>query len=552
MHSNTAIYYHPEAYSMTSPKLMGRNAAGESFLKGFFKYSTDAKLWAQVMDAKHLKNFEDTARAYGRDEEVKGFDSNNIEVLSQIGTLYYPGPDIAEQAFKRTLFGDEKWSICGITHTTSSARAMDAITSLITAPVQPWDAVICTSRAVKKNVEALLQAEVDYLKHRLGITKIVLPQLPVIPLGIHTKDFKYSAKYKKLSRKELGIDDNAIAVLYVGRLSFHAKANPFPMYKALQDSTEEIGKKVVLVECGWFANDYTKNAFKEASRELCPSVEVIRLDGREAKNRDLAWSCADIFCSFSDNIQETFGIVPIEAMAAGLPVVVSDWDGYKDTVRDGIDGFRVSTIMPNAGLGTDLAVRHALGTDTYDMYCGQNSSLVAVDTESAAEAFIKLFNSKELRMKMGKEGKKRAKEVYDWSVIIPQYEALWKNLHDMREKTLSSKSTKLQHPWPARIEPLSAFVAYPTYILNNATEIELTCEYEIALKKVGIYKNMTINNYVKVTMLADNEAISVFNRLKNGSKKAIEAVEDINEARKPYVFRSLVWLMKVGVIRIKN
>jgi len=28
-------------------------------------------------------------------------------------------------------------------------------------------------------------------------------------------------------------------------------------------------------------------------------------------------------------------------MAAGLPCVVTDWDGYKDTVRHGEDGFRV-------------------------------------------------------------------------------------------------------------------------------------------------------------------------------------------------------------------
>ena len=74
-----------------------------------------------------------------------------------------------------------------------------------------------------------------------------------------------------------------------------------------------------------------------------------------------------MFCSLSDNIQETFGIVPIEAMAAGLPVVVSDWDGYKDTVRHGVDGFRISTCMPQAGLATDLALRHALEVDTYDM-----------------------------------------------------------------------------------------------------------------------------------------------------------------------------------------
>ena len=26
-------------------------------------------------------------------------------------------------------------------------------------------------------------------------------------------------------------------------------------------------------------------------------------------------------------------------MAAGLPLVVSDWSGYRDLVRDGVDGF---------------------------------------------------------------------------------------------------------------------------------------------------------------------------------------------------------------------
>jgi hypothetical protein len=32
---NPCIYYHPEAYTTSGPKLMGRHAAGESFLRGF-------------------------------------------------------------------------------------------------------------------------------------------------------------------------------------------------------------------------------------------------------------------------------------------------------------------------------------------------------------------------------------------------------------------------------------------------------------------------------------------------------------------------------------
>src|SRR5205807_881053 len=84
-----------------------------------------------------------------------------------------------------------------------------------------------------------------------------------------------------------------------------------------------------------------------------------------------------------DNLQETFGLSPIEGMAAGLPLVVSDWNGYRDTVRDGVDGFRIPTLMPPTPYGIDLADRYALGIDDYDYYIGFTSQLIAVDTAAA-------------------------------------------------------------------------------------------------------------------------------------------------------------------------
>ncbi|HRE90473.1 MAG TPA: glycosyltransferase, partial [Myxococcota bacterium] len=69
-------------------------------------------------------------------------------------------------------------------------------------------------------------------------------------------------------------------------------------------------------------------------------------------------AAADVFVSLADNVQETFGLSVIEAMAAGLPVVVSDWDGYKDTVRDGEDGFRVTTTMPPVGAADHIAAAY--------------------------------------------------------------------------------------------------------------------------------------------------------------------------------------------------
>ena len=65
------------------------------------------------------------------------------------------------------------------------------------------------------------------------------------------------------------------------------------------------------------------------------------------------------------------------------------------------------------------------------MYCGHTSSLIAVDVDFATEAFVKLFNAPEMRNKMGAAGRQRAMNVYEWEVIIPQYEELWANLEEL-------------------------------------------------------------------------------------------------------------------------
>jgi glycosyltransferase involved in cell wall biosynthesis len=544
-----AIYYHPEAYTTGGAKLMGRNAAGESFLRGFLSHSTASEFWVQVPRPEHAQHFSTAVRSAGRQEPIKAVDKSGLAALGQVGVIYYPGPGIGEHAFHRAAYGHGAWSLCGITHTTSSAGAMDALAELITAPVQPWDAVICTSMAVKDNVTRLLQAQVDYFKDRLGISRVVLPQLPVIPLGIHTTDFAYTSDQKAAARADLGVSPDALVVLFMGRLSFHAKAHPLAMYQALEAAAQASGKSVVLVECGWHANDFIAKAYADAARLACPSVRVVTLDGRKAEDRKTAWAGADIFCSLSDNIQETFGIVPIEAMAAGLPVVVADWDGYKDTVRHGVDGFRIPTLMPQAGLGRDLANRHALQTDTYDMYCGHTCSLVAVDVQATAEAFEKLFNSPKLRRQMGEAGKQRAQQVYDWKPIISQYESLWAVQTEFRSAGANDLKP-LAHPWPARMDPFHAFASYPTQSLAAQTLLALVdVNAPIAIQRVMAYRQLAMVGFAKVILPTEAEIESVL-REASQPQPAQALVANIAQARQASVFRSLAWLLKLGVLKV--
>ena len=122
----------------------------------------------------------------------------------------------------------------------------------------------------------------------------------------------------KSSRLKLNISENDIVVVFVGRLSFHAKAHNVPMYMALEECAKNLTNncKIHLIQTGWFANDFIENTFKSEAKKICPSVNCIFLDGRKQDNKMLTLASADIFMSLSDNIQETFGLTPLEGMAA--------------------------------------------------------------------------------------------------------------------------------------------------------------------------------------------------------------------------------------------
>ena len=559
----SAIFYHPDAYSTHAPKLMGRNVAGDSFLRGFFKFASPREsLFAQVSTEAHGREFAELFKRHGRSENLRIFSNQNLSAAAEAQLVYHPDPEIGTHAYRRSLYSNDSWSLCGITHTTSSAGAMDAISEWITAPVQPWDAIICTSTAVKNNVETILQAQVNALEIRLGIQKFSLPQMPVIPLGVHTDDFHYSKQDRADSRTQLGVREDALVILYVGRLSFHGKAHPLAMYQALENAARASGhSEITLIECGWYANEQIGMAFTEGAELVCPSVNVITLDGRVQANRKRAWSSADIFCSLSDNIQETFGIVPIEAMSAGLPLVVSDWDGYKDTVRDGIDGFRIPTLTPSPGLAGDLAHRHALEIDTYDMYIGHTSALVAIDINKLTYSFIELFKSPELRRKMGEAGRHSAVQNYDWREIICRYEELWEEQSKIRlaekrrvlERKDAQNKNLIRSVWPARLDPTIAFAKYGTHHLTPTTELILTEQsVEHALKKLAQYKGLAMVNFAGYIFPTEAEIKSVLEIAERNlpqSSSAYALLQGTSERRRPFVFRGLVWLCKLGLFQ---
>lgn len=544
-----ALYYSSESYSVKGDKLMGRQAAGEAFLRAFIEAYPEQPVNALLHSPLDAKVIDGELKQLGSSQPSRKHTLSSLH-QADFSLLYLPSPGIDELARRRLRIGERAFSLCGVTHTTATHRVMESIAGLLTEPVRPWDAVICTSSSVKKSVEIVLAEQAEFLKWKLGATRFELPQLPVIPLGVHCQDYQFSDKTKASSREALGIGTNDVVMLFVGRLSFHAKAHPHPMLAACQYCAERVqpDQKIHLIQCGWFANDNIADAFDELQQYLAPNVVHHYIDGRDKTGREKAWSSADVFVSFSDNIQETFGLTPIEAMAAGIPVLVSDWDGYKDTIPHGEVGFRVKTLMPPAGNSLDIAKRYDIGEDSYDMYCGQLCEMIGVDIPEASQYLWELVSQPALRKQMGAAGKARAESIYSWRQVMRRYVELWQELETIR-------ATKIEHfgsnPWcesPTRMDPFKMFEDYPTHHVVPGIQATNVFVLDAAAHKTLI--ELKSHRFAKRVLPSFELVQAIQLSLTSNSDLGSVITQCQSSHSKVNIERAVAWLHKVGAIAL--
>ena len=101
-------------------------------------------------------------------------------------------------------------------------------------------------------------------------------------------------------------------------------------------SNGRIGKEPFLVICGEGSD---RDAFQQMCKEQGLSDSVLFTGYVPNAEMPSYLRGMDVVCMPSQS--ESFGVSAIEAMACGLPVVVSDADGFVEVVEDGADGFVV-------------------------------------------------------------------------------------------------------------------------------------------------------------------------------------------------------------------
>jgi glycosyltransferase involved in cell wall biosynthesis len=498
----------PGAEPRTGP--IGRKVAGREFLNAFLTHGTWTKLVALVRDG----NSSDTLGRYFKAHASQHARPRELVVVPErdflhaffptapAGLIYTPCPPDLRYGWARSYKRPGAFALSGVTHTLCSQRAFDWLCELVTGPFEPYDSLICTSRSVVNMVRAVTGAYIDFLRERMGGTPHVRMRLEMIPLGVDTQKFRPATEEERaLNREALGVAYDEVAVLFVGRFAHHAKAHPFPIYHGVAEAARATGRKVHLLMCGWAANQAVMQAFRDGARAFAGNVRVSFVDGAHPQMRPAVWHAADVFASLVDNIQETFGLTVVEAMASGLPVIATDWDGYRDLVVHGETGLLVPTLMvPDAT--AEATARLQLEAIDYNLFLAECSQAVAVDCARAAEAFTKLIGDEALRRQMGAAGRRRALQRFDWSHVIQAYEDLWGSQEQERQE-YARRPAPPRPPWigPARYPaPEHAFAGYPTRWLGDDDLLKAT---EGAAERLEQLAAMPLVNHVATTRVTD-------------------------------------------------
>ena len=536
---------------------VGIDVATREFLRAFFRFAGQPNFSTLVPDPQSLSVF----RALAAEENIPAERCAAIAglddpALGEAGLLMRYDPAIANHGWRRRRHGQRRYSLTGLVHNCATGAAREAIGALAVAPLQTWDALICPSKAIKSAVEHVLGGWTDYLGERIG-TPVTAPnrkiQLPVIPLGVDTVRFDKIASADKRSeqRAALGLSAEATAILYVGRLNYLAKANPLPLLLAVEDvARRRAPSPIHLLFNGYFNDAENERAFGEAIAQICTFAQVRIVRHGDPQFPQGIWAAADIFCSPVDNIQESFGLSPVEAMAAGLPCVVSDWDGYRDTVRHQVDGFVVPTLAPPAGSGVQLAYDHFVGRIHYGDYLAATSQSSVIDTEALGRALFTLAANPDLRREMGASAKRRARETYEWSRVIREYLSLWSALAERRVKDCEI-AARVGHAafHPSHPDPFAMFADFATARIDIAGRIELAgLSWDEAMRRI----RLKIGYVYPASLLALEDLPLMIGQIEScGSTSIAELTALLKTDDSAMLARTVGWLVKLGVCRYR-
>ena len=278
-----------------------------------------------------------------------------------------------------------------------------ALSVLRHVPLSPQSVVVGTFHAYRESshpgydyIKPILERFFGRLDGRIAVSEAVrdylAPDFPgdyrIIPNGVDLERFSDPAL-----RPIEQFDDGRPNILFVGRLE---KRKGFKyLLQAFAQVKRAVPESRLMVVGAYDKED--KAPFVLYARQH--GLRDVRFIGCVSED-DLPryYRTCHIFCAPSTGF-ESFGIVLLEAMAAGKPIVASDIDGYRGVLEDGEGGLLV---QPE-------------------------------DERSLADALIRLLKDPALRGKMGHQGQANATN-YCWRKVAQQILDYYRELLERKRR----------------------------------------------------------------------------------------------------------------------
>lgn len=433
-------------------QMWGRAVANHSFVTGLIDSIDEHRITLFVSTKPDVELLRNTLLAKTDAEisilsllELPSFlEQNPIDILHNLD------PNIWIPAHIRNSISKKAFVVTGVTHSLANEHFLSWALLGSANGITKTDCLICTTPTAKSVVDSAFSR---LRKSQPGFSS---PQTAVIPLGVSTQAYRSE---RRPDRSRFGLNDDEFVILSLARFNPKFKLDYLPLLNLLQLLLAASDRPLRLVLAGASDDGSYCNLIKDwvARLRLQESVCFIT-DPDDSAKIDL-YNTADVFLTLSDNIQETFGLTVIEALAAGLPVVASDWNGYKSLIEDGVNGFLVPTmtLSPDEQWEANLSV---LSDSAMHMYCAQTT---AVDLPTACAALLKIANDKDLARLMRQAASDSA-DRYDWKIVAGEYINLWRKLTIEHENdSYAELDTPVRN---SHLRVLKDFSLYPTTQLS--------------------------------------------------------------------------------------
>ena len=164
-------------------------------------------------------------------------------------------------------------------------------------------------------------------------------KISVVPCGVNLEMFKPMGKEK--AKRELGFGDDRI-ILFVGRIE--PVKGIEQLLRAMSYLQSRHGSRLVIIG-GDENSQYETEKLLRLARELNIEDSVTFAGSVKQERLPYYYSAADV-CVIS-SYYESFGLVTLESLACGTPVVATDVGGSKSIIREGETGYVVADNEPH-------------------------------------------------------------------------------------------------------------------------------------------------------------------------------------------------------------